>query len=216
MRSIALSIVVTFAVRAYAEEPDKVMDGMQASTDKSDDKLADDLVDTLFERARESLSLHNEDLDDAALGKGGQVASPSQTLGRLATPAIHSQNLGRLGQLASPYQNSALLPQQPQPLLQGSLLQQLQPHPVLNRSPMRLPPPNAARMVFVRYGRHKKPFYRIAVKNNQGKKIVEFLGSYNPLSKELKIDPERAKYWLTVGAQPSKTVGNILQKILIR
>ena len=44
--------------------------------------------------------------------------------------------------------------------------------------------------------------------------FIEEIGHYNPLMDpaEIKIDGERAKYWLGVGAQPSDTVRALLKK----
>jgi len=48
----------------------------------------------------------------------------------------------------------------------------------------------------------------------KGGKVVENLGHYLPTTpnKETKIDVERAKYWLSVGAQPSDSVAVLLKK----
>ncbi len=58
------------------------------------------------------------------------------------------------------------------------------------------------------------PSYRIiVVEHTEGPKtgnIVEKVGTYNPRSKERVIDGERVKYWMSVGAQPSDTVHNML------
>ena len=46
--------------------------------------------------------------------------------------------------------------------------------------------------------------------------VIETLGWYNPLErdagKQLQLNEERVKYWLSVGAQPSDTVEDILGK----
>ncbi len=58
------------------------------------------------------------------------------------------------------------------------------------------------------------PSYRIiVVEHTEGPKtgnIVEKVGTYNPRSKERVLDAERIKYWMSVGAQPSDTVHNML------
>lgn len=58
------------------------------------------------------------------------------------------------------------------------------------------------------------PSYRIiVVEHTEGPKtgnIVEKVGTYNPRSKERVIDADRVKYWMSVGAQPSDTVHNML------
>ena len=68
-----------------------------------------------------------------------------------------------------------------------------------------------------RMGMKKEPFYRIVVtdsRNARDSRAIEEIGYYNPVSApvELKIDEERAKYWLGVGAQPSDTCRGLLKK----
>ncbi len=62
-----------------------------------------------------------------------------------------------------------------------------------------------------RMGDKKSPFYRIIVADSRAPrdgKFIDIVGTYNPLSEpaEIKIDVEKAKHWLTVGAKPSDTV----------
>lgn len=65
-----------------------------------------------------------------------------------------------------------------------------------------------------RAGKKNQPFFKIVVTDKKnaprGGRPVEVLGFFNPLTKEKKIDAERAKYWLSVGAQPSDTLRNFL------
>jgi small subunit ribosomal protein S16 len=66
-----------------------------------------------------------------------------------------------------------------------------------------------------RTGKQHSPSYRIVAiphTRSRDSKSIEQIGHYSPLSKELKIDGERAKYWLSVGAQPSATVQRLLIK----
>ena len=68
-----------------------------------------------------------------------------------------------------------------------------------------------------RMGMKKKPFYRVVVADvasPRDGRFIEEIGYYNPVSEpvELKIDAERAKYWLGVGAQPTDTVRALLKK----
>ena len=68
-----------------------------------------------------------------------------------------------------------------------------------------------------RMGMKKKPFYRLVVtdsRNPRDGRFIEEVGYYNPVSQpvELKIDHERAKYWIGVGAQPTDTVRALLKK----
>ncbi|MBM3272468.1 30S ribosomal protein S16 [Candidatus Kaiserbacteria bacterium] len=64
-----------------------------------------------------------------------------------------------------------------------------------------------------RTGRTKMPTYRIVVAEHtsgpKAGKFVEKIGSYNPKTKERILNEERAKYWLSVGAQPSDTIHNV-------
>src|SRR5208282_6827440 len=71
-----------------------------------------------------------------------------------------------------------------------------------------------------RIGKKKKPFYRVVVIERtrpRDGRVVEAVGTYDPLKKpaEIKLDAERIKHWLGVGAQPSDTVRSFirLQKI---
>src|SRR4051812_39866102 len=65
-----------------------------------------------------------------------------------------------------------------------------------------------------RGGAKKRPYYKIVVadaRNARDGKFIERIGSYNPLAPKdspdrVKLDAERAKHWLSVGAQPSDRV----------
>ncbi|UYV13253.1 MAG: 30S ribosomal protein S16 [Phycisphaera sp.] len=68
-----------------------------------------------------------------------------------------------------------------------------------------------------RLGRTHRPFYRIAAAEKRVKrdgKVLENLGWYNPIEKDpekqLMLHEERIQYWLSVGAQPSDTMMDIL------
>ena len=68
-----------------------------------------------------------------------------------------------------------------------------------------------------RMGMKKKPFYRLVVTDSRSPRdgrFIEEIGYYNPVSEpvEMKINDERTKYWLGVGAQPSDTVRALLKK----
>ncbi|MDD9898657.1 MAG: 30S ribosomal protein S16 [Candidatus Melainabacteria bacterium] len=68
---------------------------------------------------------------------------------------------------------------------------------------------------FQRFGKKKAPMYRISVLEKATKrdgKPVEVLGFYNPKTKELVLNTERAKYWQSVGAQPSESVKSVLKR----
>ena len=68
-----------------------------------------------------------------------------------------------------------------------------------------------------RLGMKKNPFYRIVVidsRSARNGRAIEEIGYYNPVSEpvELKINDERAKYWLSTGAQPTDTTRALLKK----
>lgn len=66
-----------------------------------------------------------------------------------------------------------------------------------------------------RIGKRKNPTYRLIVSEN-GRDTqynsLEILGSYNPIQtpKVLELKADRIKYWISMGAQTSNTVNNIL------
>lgn len=68
-----------------------------------------------------------------------------------------------------------------------------------------------------RMGAHKKPFYRIIVADSRTRRdgpFIEIIGTYDPKKEpsEIKVDSERAKYWIERGAQPTDIVKKLLQK----
>ena len=68
-----------------------------------------------------------------------------------------------------------------------------------------------------RMGAKKAPYYRIVVadsKSPRDGRCIEEIGSYNPLisPSEIKVDIERARYWVKNGAQPTDTVRALLKK----
>lgn len=67
---------------------------------------------------------------------------------------------------------------------------------------------------FQRIGRTNDPAFRIVVleKERAAKagNIVELLGTYNPRSKALTLDEEQVKHWLSMGAQPTGSIHNLL------
>jgi len=73
------------------------------------------------------------------------------------------------------------------------------------------------RIRLARHGRKKRPFYRLVVADSRSPrdgKFIEMIGTYNPLTDpaEVKVNEERAIYWLKVGAQPSDTARSLLRK----
>ena len=65
-----------------------------------------------------------------------------------------------------------------------------------------------------RVGRINQPAFRIVViehtASTKAGKFVEKLGTYNPRTKVRTLDEVRVKYWMSVGAQPSATMHNML------
>ena len=68
-----------------------------------------------------------------------------------------------------------------------------------------------------RMGAKKRPSYRIVAADQRSPRdgrFIETIGIYDPLTDPatVRINEERARHWLTVGAQPSDTVGDLLRK----
>ena len=75
----------------------------------------------------------------------------------------------------------------------------------------------AVKMRLRRMGAKKAPFYRVIVADSRSPRdgrFIDELGYYNPLTNpaEIKIDAEKAKKWLSNGAQPTETVKSLLKK----
>ena len=75
-----------------------------------------------------------------------------------------------------------------------------------------------------RGGSKKRPYYRIVVadaRSPRDGRFIEKLGTYNPLlakddDKRIVLDGERAKHWLSVGAQPTDRVARFLDVAGVR
>ena len=68
-----------------------------------------------------------------------------------------------------------------------------------------------------RMGAKKAPFYRVVVADSRfprDGRFIEEIGYYNPLTDpaEVVIDGEKAKKWISNGAQPTDTVKALLKK----
>lgn len=68
-----------------------------------------------------------------------------------------------------------------------------------------------------RMGAKKAPYYRIVVADSRyprDGRFIEEIGVYNPLVEpvDIKIDAEKAKQWISNGAQPTDTVKALLKK----
>ncbi|ATZ52894.1 Bcmrps16 [Botrytis cinerea B05.10] len=80
------------------------------------------------------------------------------------------------------------------------------------------------RIRLARFGRKRQPIYNIVVaqaRSARNSLPLEVLGTYDPIPKlpadgegqkfkDIRLDTLRAKYWLGVGAQPSKTAWRLL------
>ena len=68
-----------------------------------------------------------------------------------------------------------------------------------------------------RIGAKKSPFYRVIIADERSPRngrFIEEIGTYNPMTEpaEVKIDSEKAKKWISNGAQPTETVKSLLKK----
>lgn len=66
-------------------------------------------------------------------------------------------------------------------------------------------------------GAKKNPYYRVVVADSRSPRdgrFIEELGTYDPIAEPalVQIDLERAKYWISNGAQPTDTVKALLKK----
>jgi small subunit ribosomal protein S16 len=75
-----------------------------------------------------------------------------------------------------------------------------------------------------RGGAKKRPYYKIVVadsRTGRDGKVLERIGSYNPMlpkdsEERVKLDGERARYWLSVGAQPTDRVARFLDVLGVK
>ncbi|MCM1321903.1 MAG: 30S ribosomal protein S16 [Bacteroides sp.] len=69
-----------------------------------------------------------------------------------------------------------------------------------------------------RFGTKKRPYYRIVVMDSRKPRdgeTIEEIGIYHPVEaeeKQIAFNEERARYWVSVGAQPSNTVRKLFNK----
>lgn len=68
-----------------------------------------------------------------------------------------------------------------------------------------------------RQGKKKFPFYHIVVADSRSPrdgKIIEKLGSYNPMTEPATIvlDKEKVQEWIKNGARPTDTVKDLIEK----
>ncbi|HPO89857.1 MAG TPA: 30S ribosomal protein S16 [Victivallales bacterium] len=66
-----------------------------------------------------------------------------------------------------------------------------------------------------RTGGKNEPCFRVVVTDIRAQrdgKVIEYVGYYNPIKKERKLNMDRIDYWLGVGAQPTETVSVMIKK----
>jgi len=73
-----------------------------------------------------------------------------------------------------------------------------------------------------RGGAKKRPFYHVVVadsRNSRDGRNIERLGFYNPRAtgaeETLRLDLERAQYWIDHGAQPSERVKSLIKQATV-
>jgi len=72
------------------------------------------------------------------------------------------------------------------------------------------------KMRLQRFGKKGQPFYHIVIADGRAPRdgrFVENIGTYNPITRpaEIKLDFDRALYWVKTGAQPTPTVEALLK-----
>ena len=73
----------------------------------------------------------------------------------------------------------------------------------------------AVKIRLKRIGAKKNPFYRIVVadaRSPRDGRFVEEIGNYDPMSKKLVVDGDKALDWIKKDAQPTETVRSLLKK----
>ena len=74
----------------------------------------------------------------------------------------------------------------------------------------------AVKIKLARMGKIREPHYRIVIadaKNRRDGRVIEQIGEYHPKSQpsDIRINSERAQYWLGVGAIPTEPVHSLLK-----
>lgn len=74
----------------------------------------------------------------------------------------------------------------------------------------------AVKLKLTRMGSKKNPFYRVVAATDETRRDgrpLEFLGFYNPMTNpaEVKLDAEKVKKWLSLGAEPTDTVRSLIK-----
>ena len=76
----------------------------------------------------------------------------------------------------------------------------------------------AVKIRMKRVGTKNTPVFRIVVtdaRSPRDGKFIEEIGTYQPLKRgdNVTLDLERARYWVSKGAQPSETVASFIKKL---
>jgi len=81
----------------------------------------------------------------------------------------------------------------------------------------------AVRIRMKMLGRKHRPYFRIvAIDHHQPRngRVIEELGSYDPMIKDtdarVQLEPDRIKYWMSVGALPSEKVAVLIKKYMAK
>lgn len=74
----------------------------------------------------------------------------------------------------------------------------------------------SAKIKLTRMGAKKQPTYRVVIQEERSKRdgrFIENIGFYNPrtVPATIVINQERVNYWLSVGARPTESVGQLLK-----
>jgi small subunit ribosomal protein S16 len=71
-----------------------------------------------------------------------------------------------------------------------------------------------------KFGRRHQKFFRLGATDSRSPRdgrVIEQLGWYDPEAKapdkQVSLNRERIEHWLSVGAKPSKTVGELLRRV---
>lgn len=77
----------------------------------------------------------------------------------------------------------------------------------------------SVRLRLKRFGRRNRACFRLNamdIRSPRDGRVIEELGFYDPVTKDpqqqFRVNRERVEYWLSVGAQPSETVCDLLRK----
>ena len=75
----------------------------------------------------------------------------------------------------------------------------------------------AVKLKLTRMGSKKHPFYRVVAANVETRRDgrpLEYLGYYNPMTDpaDVKLDAEKVRKWLALGAKPTDTVNALIKE----